>query len=155
MNQSNAEPSKASARHRRRCRLVPQGDVVTRAYGLLINLEDLHRLTRRYHFEVWGTEERISKATPEEVEEIILDERGATLSRIPRQVYRYFPDFPRLRRNILLLDPGNGIWLFVMKDNSSYPALHAPVGPEEVRKVQKLLGLEHVPVKWYKVPPGS
>ncbi|KAI9058939.1 hypothetical protein FKP32DRAFT_1596816 [Trametes sanguinea] len=42
-------------------------------------------------------------------------------------------------------------WLLVLKDNSSYEALHAPLEAEDVRALKEFLGVRPQGARWYDV----
>ena len=78
-------------------------------------------------------------------------------SRVPGyETYCKFPSIPRFERNVLLIICGRKpelrlVWLFVLKDNSSEEALHAPLVTEDVEAAMDLIGVERKSVKWFDV----
>ncbi len=130
--------------------LVPeQGKHPTHAYGVLLDAECIHH---------WGTQlynkvrpGRLSNMSPEEARKTVFGIRGAALAEFSRLVYDAFPNVPRLRRNLILMDAAEGTWLLVLKDNSTHSCRHAYLDPEDVIGIKKLLGLQRQAAKWYRV----
>ncbi|TFK93669.1 hypothetical protein K466DRAFT_594191 [Polyporus arcularius HHB13444] len=148
LNTGSSDPS--TRIFRKANKVVPQGPVATRAYGLKLDADGLHRLGTKFHKQIYG-DEKLAGLSPEEARKLIVLRRPATLLRIPREVYTSFPHLPRMRRKIILMDSVAQVWLFVLKDNSSQAALNAHFDLEDICKVREVLGLEHERAKWYEV----
>ena len=72
------------------------------------------------------------------------------------ETYCKFPSIPRFERNVLLIICGRKpelrlVWLFVLKDNSSEEALHAPLVTADVGAAMDWIGVERKGVKWFDV----
>ncbi|KAI0719388.1 hypothetical protein C8T65DRAFT_736717 [Cerioporus squamosus] len=134
-----------------RSKRIPQGRTATRAYGILLDEETLYRWGSRLYEEV--RPRQFARLSTKQLRDEIEDTLPATLLYVAREVYDAFPRIPRLRRNIVLLDPVKGTWLLVMKDNSSPAAFNVEVFPEDVQGALAFLGLnpENHQTKWYKV----
>ncbi|TFK80544.1 hypothetical protein K466DRAFT_591775 [Polyporus arcularius HHB13444] len=134
-----------------RRKLIPQGRTANRAYGIMLDEETLYRWGSKLYQEV--RPRQFARLSKEELRDEIEDTLPATLMYVAREVYSAFPTIPRLRRNIVLLDPVQGTWLLVLKDNSSPAAFNVEVRPEDVQGAITFLGLEdeNRQAKWYKV----
>ncbi|TFK92666.1 hypothetical protein K466DRAFT_659114 [Polyporus arcularius HHB13444] len=130
--------------------LVPnQGKHPTRAYGVLLDAERIHYWGTQLYNKVFPGE--LERMSPEKAREAVFDIRGATVAEFPRLVYDAFPNIPRLRRNLILMDDLEYMWLLVLKDNSTYSCRHAYLDPEDVIGIKKLLGLRRQAAKWHHV----
>lgn len=70
------------------------------------------------------------------------------------ETYCKFPSIPRFERNVLLIARRRGLkmlWLFILKDNSSEEALHAPLVSEDVEAAMDFIGVKQKGVKWFDV----
>ncbi|RDX49167.1 hypothetical protein OH76DRAFT_560102 [Lentinus brumalis] len=143
-----APPSEALSVRRK---IIPQGRTANRAYGIMLDEETLYRWGSKLYQEVRPRQS--ARLSEKELRDEIEDTLPATLMYVAREVYGAFPTIPRLRRNIVLLNPVQGTWLLVLKDNSSPAAFNVEVRSADVQGAITFLGLEdeHRRAKWYKV----
>ncbi|KAI9064484.1 hypothetical protein FKP32DRAFT_1591905 [Trametes sanguinea] len=130
---------------------IPQGKAVGRA--LAIELDEAC-LTR------WGTAicdklfpgER-AEMTPEQFRSRLWRMSFTTAQHMAYEAYCKIPGLPRFKRSVLAVERSDSgtTWLLVLKDNSSYEALHAPLKMEDVRALKEFLGVRPQRAKWYDV----
>ncbi|KAI9064483.1 hypothetical protein FKP32DRAFT_1685752 [Trametes sanguinea] len=156
-SQSNASPSASDSTETPHAvepelEYIPQGKAVTRALAIVL---DEACLTR------WGTaicdELRLvepGEMTPEQLRSFLVSMRVGITRRMAYEAYCKIPGLPRFERNVLAMDYPDSVtttWLLILKDNSSYEALHAPLEKEDVRALKEFLGVRPQRAKWYDV----
>ncbi len=96
---------------------------------------------------------KMSSLSPEEARKAFRGIVITAVNSLPFRVYNRVHGLPRLSRPILLLnpDPAKARWLFVLKDNSSRPALDLKIDPEDIKKVAEVLKVGDQEPNWYRV----
>ncbi|RPD57236.1 hypothetical protein L227DRAFT_613845 [Lentinus tigrinus ALCF2SS1-6] len=134
---------------------VRQGKVFDRVKAIELDEECLNRWGEAVYDLLHGPNTH-AQLSPERYRKEIVDRRLSAAYRMTYRTYCTFPNIPRLERNVLLIRrPGTLVWLFVLKDNSSKEAIHAPLDPEDVEAVKKFLGVKEQKVKWRAVKRGQ
>ena len=151
--QSNASTSTAPA-SQSKMKFIPQGKWVDRALAFILDQECMNRWGEKiYDMFYPGSRER---ETPEDHRKNLCSIELCTAEYLAYETYCKFPSIPRFERNVLLIICGRKpelrlVWLFVLKDNSSEEALHAPLVTEDVEAAMDWIGVERKSVKWFDV----
>lgn len=149
MSRTNASSSSASPPLQHDAQPPSQGRYPTRAYGILLDGECIHRFGVQLYERVRPGQ--LAEMSPEEARKKVLNIRGATLSSIAHMVYNAFPNIPELRHNLILMNDVAGIWLLVLKDISSHSCANAYLDPEDVKGAKRMLGLQSQVARWHHV----
>ncbi len=131
---------------------VRQGEDVTVAFGFILD-EPTLRPWAEYYYEL-AYHVKLSSLPPEEAKKAYNFILFTAVNLLPNRVYRTVRGLPRLHRTILLLNPQPGKlrWgLFVLRDNSSRPALDLEIDPEDIKKAAEVLKVGDQEPKWYRV----
>ncbi len=96
---------------------------------------------------------KMSSLPPEEVLDAYQDVVFTAVNTLPHTVYHRVRGLPRLYRAILMINPNPGKlkWMFVLRDNSSRPALDLEIDPEDIKRVAEVLKVEDQEPKWYRI----
>ncbi|KAI0808305.1 hypothetical protein C8Q74DRAFT_1363701 [Fomes fomentarius] len=137
-----------ASRHRAKPH-IRQGEDVTVAFGFI--LDETNLMPWAEYFYGLGHDVKLSSLPPEEARKAYETIAFTAVNALPHRVYHRVRGLPRLRRAILLLNPEKLRWLFVLKDNSSRPALDLKLDPEDVKKVAEVLKVGEQEPKWYRV----
>ena len=135
-------------------RFIHQGKRVDRALAFVLDQECMDRWGEQiYDIFYPGSREQES---PETHSGNLSDIEVYTAEYLAYETYCRFPSIPRFERNVLLIICGRKpelrlVWLFVLKDNSSEEALHAPLVTEDVEAAMYWIGVERKGVKWFDV----
>ncbi|KAI0808307.1 hypothetical protein C8Q74DRAFT_1443915 [Fomes fomentarius] len=141
-----AHPASASRKG-----FVRQGEDVTVAFGFILD-EPTLKPWAEYYYEL-AYHVKLSSLPPEEAKKAYDFILFTAVNLLPNRVYRNVRGLPRLHRAILLLNPQPGKlrWLFVLRDNSSRPALDLEIDPEDIKKAAEVLKVGDQEPKWYRV----
>ena len=149
--QSNASTSTAPA-SQSKMKFIPQGKSMDRALAFILDQECMNRWGEKiYDMFYPGSRER---ETPEDHRKNLCSIELCTAEYLAYETYCKFPSIPRFERNVLLIARRRGLemlWLFILKDNSSEEALHAPLVPEDVEAAMDFIGVKQKGVKWFDV----
>ncbi|RPD57789.1 hypothetical protein L226DRAFT_537589 [Lentinus tigrinus ALCF2SS1-7] len=150
MTKTSRSPSSSRPRAKRVMKISVESPA-TRGYGFMLDDGCLRHWAKIIYEEVYGSD-ILSKMTAKEAEEAIDLGLAVAPSVILQKVYRQFPRIPRLRRRLALVDPDEGRYVVVLKDNSSQAALSATISPEDVEGVRKMLDLGEQKPRWHYLP---
>lgn len=137
-----------ASRHRAKPH-IRQGEDVTVAFGFI--LDETNLMPWAEYFYELGYDVKLSSLPPEEAQKAYETITFTAVNALPHRVYHRVRGLPRLRRAILLLNPEKLRWLFVLKDNSSRPALDLKLDPEDIKKVAEVLKVGDQQPNWYRV----
>ncbi|RPD52752.1 hypothetical protein L226DRAFT_541026 [Lentinus tigrinus ALCF2SS1-7] len=143
-------PSSSRPRAKRTVKIVVESPA-TRGYGFMLDDGCLRHWAKIIYEETYGAD-ALSKMTPKEAEEAIDLGLAVAPSVILHKVYRQFPGIPRLRRRLALVDPDEGKYVVVLKDNGTSAALNMKIAPEDVEGVRKMLDLGEQQPRWHYLP---
>ena len=133
-------------------KFIRQGRRVDRALAFMLDNECMNRWGEQlYDMFYPGSREQES---PETHSGNLSDIELYTAEYLAYETYCKFPSIPRFERSVLLIARRRGLemlWLFILKDNSTEEALHAPLVPEDVEAAMDFLGVEKKGVKWFDV----
>ncbi|KAI0808308.1 hypothetical protein C8Q74DRAFT_1363704 [Fomes fomentarius] len=139
-----------ASRHRAKPH-IRQGEDVTVAFGFILDESNLMPWAEYFYELRHGT--KMTSLPPEETRKAFERIVFTAVNSLPFRVYHRVRGLPRLRRAILLLNPNPGKlrWLFVLRDNSSRPALDLEIDPEDIKKVAEVLKVGDQEPNWYRV----
>ena len=125
-----------------------QGPRTTRAYGFILDEKCINHWAAFFYKEAFGVDP--STMSPEEASKTIRRMFGVALMAIPNYIFCKVPSLPRLQRCMILMNCVTGKWLFALRDDSSLEARTAPIYPDDIEEVKKLLEIDTDP-QWYHV----
>ena len=134
-------------------KFIRQGKRVDRALAFMLDEECMNRWGEQlYDLFYPGSRDRES---PETHLKNLTKIDVYTAHHLAHETYCKFPSLPRFERSVLLVPIRRRelecTWLFVLRDNSTEEALHAPLVPEDVEAAMDFIGVKQKGVKWFDV----